>query len=282
MITWDSVILFFSISLPEQFLMSSFAWLILGKNEKVKLWKVWCVGVLAAIAFYIIRYLISDSLFCVLPQFVIFTALIYVAYRLDFVETIIGSLVTLVIFGVAQGTIINTIFLITGLSGQEFDAYPYVTIPSAMVYFMVMFLTCYGFYKANINIHYLKQKTKDKLYISRIRFLILQLAFGYLNLFIIYTLFFNNINMSETTINKALVILCLVLNIVFSVILVRSVFKMGDIIKKEEELKRKYDGREIIQNINYICSLIDSKEYNEVKKFLESMKNDVDDKIASS
>ena len=57
---------------------------------------------------------------------------------------------------------------------------------------------------------------------------------------------------------------------------------MGDIIKKEEELKRKYDGREIIQNINYICSLIDSKEYNEVKKFLESMKNDVDDKIVSS
>ena len=281
MIDWDSVIFFVSVSLPEQLLMASFAWLLLGKLEKVRLLNVFGVGVVAAVLFYIVKSLTSSSFYSVLPQFVIFTVLICIAYRLNFIETIIGSLVTLVVFGVAQGTIINTMFVIVGLTGQDFDENLYVVVASAMVYLMVMFLMCYVFYKAKINIHYLRQKTKDKLYISRIRFLILQLAFGYLNLFIIYTLFFNNINVSETTINKVLIILCLAFNILFIVVLVKSVFKMGDVIKREEELKRKYDGREIIQNINYICSLIDSKEYEEVKRFLESMKKDVDDKIVS-
>jgi hypothetical protein len=261
--------------------MASFAWLLLGKLEKVRLLNVFGVGVVAAVLFYIVKSLASSSFYSVLPQFVIFTVLICIAYRLNFIETIIGSLVTLVVFGVAQGTIINTMFVIVGLTGQDFDENLYVVVASAMVYLMVMFLMCYVFYKAKINIHYLRQKTKDKLYISRIRFLILQLAFGYLNLFIIYTLFFNNINVSETTINKVLIILCLAFNILFTVVLVKSVFKMGNVIKREEELKRKYDGREIIQNINYICSLIDSKEYEEVKRFLESMKKDVDDKIVS-
>jgi len=56
---------------------------------------------------------------------------------------------------------------------------------------------------------------------------------------------------------------------------------MGEIIQKEEELKRKYDGREFIQNIDYMKTLIDEKQYDEVKKFLNSMKADIDDKIVS-
>lgn len=88
--------------------------------------------------------------------------------------------------------------------------------------------------------------------------------------------------MPDSILNKALVLLCLLLNIVFTVILIKSVFRMGDVIQKEEELKRKYDGREILQNVNYISSLIDLKEYDEVKKFLESMKGDVSDKLVGN
>jgi hypothetical protein len=281
MVDLDAVLLFFSVSLPEQLLMAAFAWLMLGEYQKVKLLKVLSVGVLGAVLFYIVRWLIPDLMYSVLPQFIIFTVLIFIAYKLNFVEAIIGSLITFVVFIVTQSTVLSTIFLITGLAKEDFNANPYLAIASAMVYFMVMFMMCYVFYKTNINIHCLKGRTKDKLYISRIRILVLQLSFGYLNLLIVYTLFFNNINVTGVTVNKLLIILCLVLNIVFTVIMVKSVFKMGDVVKKEEELKRKYDGREIIQNINYICSLIDSKEYKEVKKFLESMKNDVDDKIVS-
>lgn len=56
---------------------------------------------------------------------------------------------------------------------------------------------------------------------------------------------------------------------------------MGEIIQKEEELKRKYDGREFIQNIDYMKTLIDEKQYDEIKKFLNSMKDDIDNKIVS-
>lgn len=281
MVDLDSVLFFVSVSLPEQLLMAAFAWLILGNFQKVKLFKVFSVGVLGAVLFYIVRWLIPDLLYSVLPQLIIFTVLIFIAYKLNFIEAIIGSLITFVVFIVTQSTVLSTIFLITGLTKDDFDSNAYLAIASAMIYFMVMFMLCYVFYKTKINIHYLKENTKDKLYINRIRILVLQLSFGYLNLLIIYTLFFNNINATGFTVNKILIILCLVLNIVYTVIMVKSVFRMGDVIKKEEEMKRKYDGREIIQNINYICSLIDSKEYEEVKKFLESMKDDVDDKIVS-
>ena len=72
----------------------------------MRLLNVFGVGVVAAVLFYIVKSLASSSFYSVLPQFVIFTVLICIAYRLNFIETIIGSLVTLVVFGVAQGTII--------------------------------------------------------------------------------------------------------------------------------------------------------------------------------
>ena len=97
MIDWDSVIFFVSVSLPEQLLMASFAWLLLGKLEKVRLLNVFGVGVVAAVLFYIVKSLASSSFYSVLPQFVIFIVLICIAYRLNFIETIIGSLVTLVV-----------------------------------------------------------------------------------------------------------------------------------------------------------------------------------------
>ncbi len=56
---------------------------------------------------------------------------------------------------------------------------------------------------------------------------------------------------------------------------------MGEIIQKEEELKRKYDGREFIQNIDYMKTLVEEKQYEEIKKFLDSMKADIDNKIVS-
>jgi len=43
---------------------------------------------------------------------------------------------------------------------------------------------------------------------------------------------------------------------------------MGEIIQKEEELKRKYDGREFIQNIDYMKTLVEEKQYEELKSSL--------------
>ncbi len=272
---------FITVSLPEQFLMAVFAWLILGRTGKVRFRNIIILGITSAVLFMLIKTFIP-GLISVLPQAIVFTALLCVLYRLNLIETIIGSLMTLLIFGAIQGTVINTVLLVSGWSERDFSQNIYLRIASAALYFMIMTLICYAFYKANINIGYLKRKSKDKLYISRTRFLVLQLTFGYLNLFIIYTLFFNNINMPDSILNKALVLLCLLLNIVFTVILIKSVFRMGDVIQKEEELKRKYDGREILQNVNYISSLIDLKEYDEVKKFLESMKGDVSDKLVGN
>lgn len=289
---WGSIIYFVAVSLPEQFLMALFAWLILGKHKTAKFHNVIIVGSSAAALFRISQIVIPallvstervvmQSMLITAVQVIGFLALVFFIYRVNIIESIIGSLVMVVVFTVAQGTTIISLLLLFGWSKEEFDSSQAMTIACALVYFIIMILICYFIYKFDLNIRYLKIKSNDKPYTSRVKFLVLQLSFSYLNLLIIYNLFLNNIAIFETFANKVLTILCFLINIIFTVILVKSVFKMGEIIQKEEELKRKYDGREFIQNIDYMKTLIDEKQYDEVKKFLNSMKADIDDKIVS-
>jgi len=64
--------------------------------------------------------------------------------------------------------------------------------------------------------------------------------------------------------------------------LIRSVFKIGETIQKEEEVKRQMDGREFVQNIDYLCALIDEKQYGELKRVLQSIKKDIENGIIKS
>jgi len=76
---------------------------------------------------------------------------------------------------------------------EEFDSSQTVTVATALVYFAVMILICYFIYKFDLNIRYLMDRQKDKPYTSRVKFLVLQLSFSCMNLFIVYSLFLNNI-----------------------------------------------------------------------------------------
>ncbi|MFZ5987823.1 MAG: hypothetical protein ACOYWZ_11950, partial [Bacillota bacterium] len=203
-------------------------------------------------------------------------------YKLNVIESIIGCLVTLVVFTAVQGTTVNTILLITSLTEKEFLGNEFMRVVLAIPYLIVVCGIIFFMYRSNINIYYLKHKKTDKPYVSRIRFLVLQLTFAFLNLIIIFTIFLKNMEIFRSITNKSLAVLSFIITISFTIIVVKAVFKMGEIIQKEEELKRRYDGREIIQNINYMCSLIDAKEYGELRKTLEYMKNDIDTGMVNS
>jgi len=280
------------VSLPEQFLMALFTWLILGKPKIAKFYNVLVMAVSAAAVFWTSQVFIPNlfgstdriviqNIFVSAIQVISFLVLMLLIYRVNIVEAVVGSLVMVIVFTVAQATIAISLMLLFGWTREEFDSSQTVTVATALVYFAVMILICYFIYKFDLNIRYLMDRQKDKPYTSRVKFLVLQLSFSCMNLFIVYSLFLNNITIFETFSNKVLTILCFLVNIIFTVILVKSVFKMGEIIQKEEELKRKYDGREFIQNIDYMKTLVEEKQYEEIKKFLDSMKADIDNKIVS-
>jgi len=280
------------VSLPEQFLMALFTWLILGKPKIAKFYNVLVMAVSAAAVFWTSQVFIPNlfgstdriviqNIFVPAIQVISFLVLMLLIYRVNIVEAVVGSLVMVIVFTVAQATIAISLMLLFGWTREEFDSSQTVTVATALVYFAVMILICYFIYKFDLNIRYLMDRQKDKPYTSRVKFLVLQLSFSCMNLFIVYSLFLNNITIFETFSNKVLTILCFLVNIIFTVILVKSVFKMGEIIQKEEELKRKYDGREFIQNIDYMKTLVEEKQYEEIKKFLDSMKADIDNKIVS-
>jgi len=280
------------VSLPEQFLMALFTWLILGKPKIAKFYNVLVMAVSAAAVFWTSQVFIPNlfgstdriviqNIFVSAIQVISFLVLMLLIYRVNIVEAVVGSLVMVIVFTVAQATIAISLMLLFGWTREEFDSSQTVTVATALVYFAVMILICYFIYKFDLNIRYLMDRQKDKPYTSRVKFLVLQLSFSCMNLFIVYSLFLNNITIFETFSNKVLTILCFLVNIIFTVILVKRVFKMGEIIQKEEELKRKYDGREFIQNIDYMKTLVEEKQYEEIKKFLDSMKADIDNKIVS-
>lgn len=288
----SSIIYFCVVSLPEQFLMALFTWLILGKPKIAKFYNVLVMAVSAAAVFWASQVFIPNlfgstdriviqNIFVPAIQVISFLVLMLLIYRVNIVEAVVGSLVMVIVFTVAQATIAISLMLLFGWTREEFDSSQTVTVATALVYFAVMILICYFIYKFDLNIRCLMDRQKDKPYTSRVKFLVLQLSFSCMNLFIVYSLFLNNITIFETFSNKVLTILCFLVNIIFTVILVKSVFKMGEIIQKEEELKRKYDGREFIQNIDYMKTLVEEKQYEEIKKFLDSMKADIDNKIVS-
>ncbi|OPZ91911.1 MAG: hypothetical protein BWY74_01812 [Firmicutes bacterium ADurb.Bin419] len=206
------------------------------------------------------------SISIALIQAVGFAVLIFLGYKLSVLEAGLGCLVTIVFFTLVQGTTV-------GLAGVYTNAPRiYCFIAECIIISLILFFI----YKKNINIYYLKENKLDKSQKSRLGFLVLQLLFAFFILLVIYTMFISNSEVFKSFTDKLLIVSSFIITIVFTVLLIRSVFKIGEIIQKEEEVKRRMDGIEIIQNLEYLCSLIDEKQYGELKRILKSIKNDIE------
>ncbi|MDQ2088203.1 hypothetical protein RBH29_17405 [Herbivorax sp. ANBcel31] len=271
-----SLVDFIAISIPEQFMMALFVWVIVGKKETAPLKSVVLLGVISAVVFRVLAVPVSNYLFSIIPQVLVFVALIYFIYKVNIVESIISCLVTMIIFVTVQGFLFNVVSGITGVTDDKLVESSFGLILFAVQYFVIIGAIVYIIYRLDINIRYLGKKDVNKFYVSRVRFLILQLAFSFLHLILIYTIVVNNIEFLKNTENIVLVAVSVVVTVIFTLLVIKSVFKMGKLIQSEEEQKRQYDGIEIIQNINYLHSLVENRKYLELKSALESMKDDID------
>ena len=280
---WTSFIDFISKSVPEQFLMALFVWVILGRKESIRFRNVVFVGLSTAILFYIIRVPFNQNYFlAIIPQITTFVLLIYFGYKVNIHKALIGTLIAFLVIMTAQGTIANILGLFAGITEEEVLGSDSVRMLFSSLYLPVFCLLIYLLYKNNINIYYLKKKKMDKTLVGRVRFVTLQLIFTLFVISINFTVFYRNISFFKSTTDKILLVLSIIVTVIFTGLVIRSVFKMGDKIKEEEKHQRQLDGREIIQNIDYLCSLIDKKDYDGAKKILHSIKNDIDDEIVKN
>jgi hypothetical protein len=273
---FSDILDFIIISVPEQFLMALFAWVLLGRTERVKLRNVFFVGLLSAGIFFATQEAKIPSVWLPMIQALGFGLLIYLGFKLNIIEALLGCLITLVFFTLVQGTTIGLVSIFTDVSQIDISSVLPIRIFVSFSEFIIIGLILFVIYRKNIDIYYLKGSKLDKSQRSRLGFLVLQLLFAFLILVIIYTMFITNSEVFKSFTDKLLIISSFIITIAFTALLVRSVFKLGEVIKKEEEVKRRMDGIEFIQNIDYLCSLIDEKQYSELKRILKSIKNDIE------
>ncbi len=273
---YKAIIDFLVISVPEQFLMALFAWVLLGKKERIQLQNVFLVGVITAVIFFLAQVLLQPDMLVSLVQLLGLAVLIYFGYRLSILETAFGCLITLVFFTLVQGVMVVLARVFTNVSQEEIINGSPIRTFCIIAEFIIISLIVLFMYKKNINIYYLKKNKLDKSQRSRLSFLALQLAFALFTLIVIYYMFIINTEVFKSLLDKVLVVSSFIITIIFTTLLVRSVFKVGEAIQKEEKVKRQMDGRELIQNIDYLCALIDEKQYGELKRVLESIKNDIE------
>jgi len=270
------------ISIPEEFMLALFAWIILNKRDTVGIINVVAAGLVAAVSFESIHILFYPNLTLIAAiQLVAFVLILYFAYKTSYIEAIVGGLLTVIIALVVQAAVVSVGLAITGYGSQNFETNLFAKFIALIPELVVIGICSFICYKKKIKLFDPKKKKQDELSSSKTRYLILQLTFTLLIIAINYKIFFARTGVLDDT-DKMLVALNFTVIVSFTVLVIKSAFKMGDTIQKDGELKRTLDGREIVQNIDCLCKLLESKEYNEVKDILESLKYEVDSGMINS
>jgi len=272
-----SLVEFLTMSIPEEFLLCFFVWTILGKKDTVKFRMVLATTLITAIAFVGFQFFSNWELALTgILNLLVFTVIIFFTYKLSAFESIISSLLSMVISTLIQFVVMNVSVLITNNKLNTIEGLPYKTrlllfIPTFILYCLLSLII----YKLNIKVLNFKSKKTNAYYLNRIRFIVLQLTFTFIIILFNIRLYWNNKLLFNSFNDKVLVFMNLTLIAVFTILIVISVFRLGKGIQMEEEQKRSFDNREFLQNIDYLSKLMEMKDYLEAEKILEYIKNDI-------
>lgn len=267
---------FITMSIPEEFLMVFFTLIILGKKDDIKLSIVFLTSIVTAAVFLGTQCLLyPDVVIVAVINLIAFALIMYFIFKLNLVEAIVGVLLTQVVSLIIQSTVLNICFLITDFNIDDLSENSIIKLAFSWPAFVIFGVVAIVLYKYNIKVLNFKKNNTSVHDINKVRYVVLQLSFTFLILIFNFKLYFFNKNLFVSSYDKLLISINLCLVVLFTVLVVRSAFIMGKSIQEEEERKRKFDGREIIQNIDYLCKLMDLKKYDEVSNILISMKSEI-------
>lgn len=277
-----SLLNFLTMSIPEEFLLSFFIWTILGKKDTVKFINVIATTIITSIAFASISFICnSNTTLTAILNLIILTVTILFLYNLSFFEAIVAALLAFVVLTIIQAVITNIGLIVTNYSFSDIEKDNVLRLMLFIASFIIFSTITLTLFKLNVKVLNFKKKNINIYYLTRVRYVALQLLFTFLIIIFNFRIYWSNKKLFGSFSDKVLIAMSLAFVVIFTIVIVVNVFKMGKNIQKEEEQKRVYDNREVFQNIDYLCKLMESKDYEEVNNILISMKNDVNSDVIS-
>lgn len=271
-----SLIEFLTMSIPEEFLLSFFIWTILGKKDTVKFYNVITVALITSIAFASINFICnSNTTLTAILNLIILTVTIFFLYNSSFLEAIVAALLAFIVLTITQAVVTNIGLIVTNYSFNDIERDEFLKRMLFVASFLIFSIITLILFKLNLKVLNFKKKHISIYYLTRVRYVVLQLLFTFLIIIFNFRIYWSNKELFNSFSDKVLIAMNLAFVVIFTVVIVVNVFKMRRDIQKEEEQKRVYDNREVFQNIDYLCRLMEYEDYNEVKNILISMKNDV-------
>lgn len=271
-----SLINFLGVSIPEQFMMVFFAWIVLGRTKKTGFHKVMFAGIAAAILFQGITFVFdSEVALKSIFQAVVLILIIYVFYKPSFIEATLGALLTTVIVGLIQWSVVYIEYFMIGMLYTDLKPNALKVLLSIPEY-MIIGLVAGFLYTKGVKLFDFEKKKINMYFFNKISYMVLQMIFTFLIILTNYRMFMFEEGKLKTNVDKALLVINFIIIVVFSILIIKSAFKMSEKIQKEEQMKRLLDNKELVQNLEYLCKLMELKEYEEVHVILKSIKEEVD------
>ncbi len=262
---------FLLISVPEELLMVILAYTLLRKKE-IRISNILLAGIITAISFEFIRILCDNSIFSALCQLIALTIILYFMFQLKGLESLVVSLLTIIIFTTVVGTVVNIGLVLVKHNFNDYLNTFSLKLVLVIPELAIVGLLSYTIYKTKIVKLCFPINDINKYQVRKIRFLVLQMTSTLVILLINYRIFLNYNKVFVSQFDNFLVLSSVLASLFFTSLLIYNALKIFKDIKKEEQLKVQSLSMEFVQNMDYVCTLIKNGDYEEVNSLIAGFK----------
>jgi len=275
----NDIIKFLIISLPEEIVLCFFAWSLLSNRHSISYIRIIVAGIMAAMTFDLISFLFGNNATLIaIMQLISLISILYFLYNIRILESMVVSLITLVIASAIIGTIVSTGLIITGYTYVQYDRSNFIKLIFLIPELAVLGTIALILFKTNIIRLNFKSEVLGKKFTTKMRFITLQLTFTFIILLTYFSIFFIYLTHRSRGYDKLLIILSISVSLIFALITIRSTLKLINDIKMHEAYKKELLTAEVIQNLEYLNILLEQKEYAELECVLKKLQQNVGDK----
>jgi len=269
----SSIVNILTISFPEEIIITILGLLAIGKFELVRNKRNWhkilITALLLSVISFFVRKAISTEIENLLISFIFFTLLYIFVLRLTVYESIMASLLALIILAIIQTPCIMILSSIIRISLEDVAKsnlmFFLFFIPERIVELLLICLSL----KYEIKIMDFEKKSyiKKDFYIQLFVYIVCLCTLIPLMILLARTVIYGGIDSIINTANSVLIRVNIYLTIFVTIILTISLKNTSDYYKKKNSL----NNNEIKQSLEYISSLLNEKNYDELKDAVDKL-----------
>jgi len=269
----SSIINILTISFPEAIIIILMGLISIGRfghiRNKSNIIKILFIAILSSVLSYFIRKVIDNEIENILISFIVFTLLYIFVLRLTVYESAMASLLSLIVFAVAQTV---SIMLMGSITKTNFED---IVMNNLMLFIFVIpervieILLIYFSLKYEIKIIDFEKESfkKRDFYIQMFVYIICICTLVPLMMLLAKTVIYNDLDSIIDSTNSLLIRLNIYLTIFVTIVLTIAIKNTSDYYKNKHSL----NTNELKQNLEYISSLLDEKNYDELKDAVDKL-----------